>query len=76
MAYDSAKDTQEHIKRVQYYIGIIFLELAKRNEGHDASKLEDPEKAIFDIVTPKLKGLTYGSDESELLTAKEYGDKQ
>lgn len=29
---------------------------------HDRSKLEDPEKAIFDAYTPILKGLTYGSD--------------
>ena len=30
---------------------------------HDKSKLEAPEKEIFDAVTPKLRTLTYGSPE-------------
>jgi hypothetical protein len=30
---------------------------------HDASKLEPPEKELFDKFTPKLKDTTYGSDE-------------
>lgn len=30
---------------------------------HDASKLQEPEKSAFDRMTPKLKGLTYGSQE-------------
>jgi hypothetical protein len=63
MKYDSKEDTLKHIKQVQEYIGIIFHELARRHENHDKSKLEEPEKSVFDDVTPRLKGLTYGSPE-------------
>ena len=41
----------------------MFNALEERGEEHDASKLIDPELSIFDEVTPKLKTLTYGSDE-------------
>jgi hypothetical protein len=37
--------------------------LVRRSRVHDLSKLESPEKEIFDEYTPKLKGSTYGSDE-------------
>jgi hypothetical protein len=30
---------------------------------HDASKLTEPEKSAYDIITPKLKDSVYGSDE-------------
>jgi len=61
--YDSREDTESHIGQVRNYLAVIFHEIAKRYEGHDASKLEEPEKATFDKVTPLLKGLTYGSEE-------------
>lgn len=38
-------------------------ELVRRHNVHDASKLESPEKEMFDEFTPKLRELTYGSDE-------------
>jgi hypothetical protein len=38
-------------------------EINIRSSIHDLSKLHDPEKAIFDEMTPKLKGSTYGSEE-------------
>lgn len=41
----------------------IINELQKRKEEHDKSKLEEPEKPLFDIWTPKLKTTIYGSDE-------------
>ena len=63
MNYDSAKDTMEHINRVSHFMNKIVLELMCRMQGHDASKLRSPEKEIFDIYTPKLKGSTYGSEE-------------
>ena len=63
MKYDSAKDTEAHIDRV----GVLLIEainnIAKRQVGHDATKLTHPEKEYFDIYTPKLKGCTYGSEE-------------
>jgi hypothetical protein len=61
--YDSTADTKDHIGRVGYYLGKCIDTLALRADLHDASKLESPEKDAFDALTPRLKGLTYGSDE-------------
>jgi hypothetical protein len=63
MAYDSTPDTQAHIARVRHFIGQIVKNLWGRADAHDASKLVSPEKEVFDRVTPKLRGLTYGSPE-------------
>lgn len=59
--YDSTNDTFQHIKIVQYYLDKCCLFLQKLSISHDVSKLEDPEKIIFDIYTEKLKHTTYGS---------------
>jgi len=61
--YDSREDTINHIAKVQENLSVIFHDLLKRHGKHDVSKLESPEKEVFDDVTPRLKGLTYGSDE-------------
>lgn len=63
MKYDSTEDTLTHIRRVANLMGDVRLNLLDRAGRHDDSKLEDPEKAAFDTVTPKLKSLTYGSPE-------------
>ncbi len=63
MDYDSRKDTLLHIKRVAQLLTEAASELIKRANIHDGSKLESPEKELFDEYTPKLKGSTYGSDE-------------
>lgn len=63
MAYDSTQDTKEHIQTVRRYLNRLIELLYARAADHDRSKLQDPEKAIFDEVTPRLRGLTYGSDE-------------
>jgi len=63
MSYDSRADTLEHIKRVNTLLLAFCAKLLVRATHHDSSKLEEPEKGIFDVVTPRLKGLTYGSDE-------------
>jgi hypothetical protein len=42
---------------------ILVAELERRAKDHDASKLEEPEKSLFDAMTPKLKASTYGSPE-------------
>lgn len=63
MEYDSKSDTLEHIKNVQRFINQIIAELLERAEKHDESKLQEPEKSIFDKFTPKLSNTTYGSDE-------------
>lgn len=61
--YDSRIDTLQHIGRVQKYIADVIFQLAGRSTLHDKSKLEEPEKSVFDRETPSLKTLTYGSDE-------------
>jgi len=61
--YDSRADTMEHIRRVQELADYMIEMLLRQVEDHDVSKLESPEKEIFDEFTPKLKDMTYGSDE-------------
>ena len=68
--YDSTEDTKKHIGRVQWLIGRCRDNLRRRQELHDKSKLEDPEKQIFDEMTPKLKDSTYGSEEYKGFLAK------
>ena len=63
MTYDSREDTRKHIEEVKGTLKVIRDELLKRGLKHDASKLVDPEKAVFDDATPKLEKLTYGSKE-------------
>lgn len=61
--YDSTIDTIKHIRRVSELLMDASIELLKRANEHDKSKLESPEKELFDEFTPKLKNCTYGSDE-------------
>ena len=61
--YDSRADTLAHIARVQALLEQVRNELTIRAAHHDASKLQEPEKSVFDAVTPRLKALTYGSEE-------------
>lgn len=61
--YDSTQDTNAHILRVRELLYIIINNLEARLFAHDQSKLVEPEKSVFDKVTPKLKALTYGSPE-------------
>lgn len=63
MIYDSKVDTLIHIKRVSQLLTEASIELIRRANVHDNSKLESPEKELFDEFTPKLKNCTYGSDE-------------
>ena len=60
---ESRAQTQEHIERVGYFLGLFCDALAERARVHDQSKLESPEAEVFAEVTSKLKALTYGSDE-------------
>jgi hypothetical protein len=70
MSYDSREDTLKHIERVRKYLDVLIMAVVMRKEGHDASKLESPEKETFDRVTPLLAGLTYGSDEYKAMLAE------
>lgn len=61
--YDSRPDTWEHIDKVRGYLEAAVRNLLARSDRHDKSKLVEPELAAFDIATPKLAALEYGSDE-------------
>ena len=61
--YDCTKDVNIHVGYVKHFIGKIVLGLVKRSSEHDASKLQEPEKSMFDEFTPRLKETVFGSDE-------------
>jgi hypothetical protein len=63
VSYDSTADTKAHIMVVQDLMEEMIGDLRYRSALHDSSKLEDPEKAMFDEFSPKLRDSTYGSDE-------------
>lgn len=59
--YDSRPATLLHSLRVGTLMGQIITELVARSTQHDLSKVDDPEVAYFDVGTPKLHTLTYGT---------------
>lgn len=61
--YDSSRDVMVHQELVRAGISAVCKELFDRGHIHDNSKLESPEKEMFDEFTPKLKQLEYGSEE-------------
>lgn len=61
--YDSRADTLVHAQRVAELMGDLIIHLIGRSTCHDHSKTVEPELAIFNEFTPKLKHTTYGSDE-------------
>lgn len=63
MTYDSTAETLQHTIRVGELIMPMIQELAERSIQHDISKTQPPEKEVFDECTPRLKDLTYGTDE-------------
>lgn len=60
--YDCTADVKEHIGKVQYWLRNILAQLEGRSKYHDASKLKEPEKSIFDQYTWRLKNTVFGSD--------------
>lgn len=61
--YDSTLDTMRHSRRVDQLLLEVIGALQARITRHDLSKMEPPEKAVFDRITPLLKASTYGSPE-------------
>lgn len=57
--------TFRHIETVRNFINKFVMELLKRGELHDQSKLESPEVEHFTEFTSKLAETTYGSPEYE-----------
>ena len=66
-SYDSRADILAHIHQVRDRLDVFAAELLRRGTAHDASKLSDAEKPAFDLVTPLLAGVTYGSPEFRAL---------
>lgn len=69
VAYDSRVATYEHIQKVQEFVGRAVANLQERSLVHDRSKLQSPEVEVFDEFTPKLSGVTFGSDEYRAMTS-------
>lgn len=63
MVYDSRPETYEHIAVVQNLLHRVVKELLDRADAHDRSKLSSPELEVFDEMTPRLRELTFGSEE-------------
>lgn len=63
MSYDSESDTLLHIGRVKELIHEVGYALEVAAILHDQSKLEPPEKEVFDLYSPQLKECIYGSPE-------------
>ena len=61
--YDCTEDVNEHIENVRYWMRDFANQITARAKYHDASKLQPPEKDIFDVWTPKLKEFKFGSEE-------------
>lgn len=63
MVESSLLSTLQHSRRVDELMLQMVMEIQGRITKHDLSKMEQPELAIFDEFTPRLKGSTYGSEE-------------
>ncbi len=61
--YDSCEDTLAHINRVRELLSCVVDNLRRRADLHDLSKLIPPEKQAYDILTPRLRDIKYGSEE-------------
>jgi hypothetical protein len=61
MTYDSWKDTLDHIQNVRLKLYAVVQDLMQRAAVHDMSKLEAPEKEVYDKYTPMLRTLEYNS---------------
>lgn len=66
----SMRETMSHIRRVQKFLGDVAQRLIERARLHDESKLCEPEASTFAVMTAKLKGCTYGSDEYKQFLAE------
>lgn len=70
MKFDSTESTLEHIRNVRFKLMKIVDHLIERAMRHDASKLESPEKEVYDEFTPELRTLEYGSEEYKTILVK------
>jgi len=57
--------TLRHCETVRNYLNACIIELLRRGEQHDQSKLQEPELSTYATVMGKLQRLTYGSPEHQ-----------
>jgi len=60
---DVMREIVDHVNKVGEFMCAVSNELMQRAVKHDRSKFDAEEFDAFVEATPKLKGLTYGSDE-------------
>lgn len=60
--YDCTEDVLAHKRKVAFYLLYYINGLVSRAIIHDDSKLQSPEKEMFDQWTPELKQRTFGTD--------------
>jgi len=63
-------ETLNHIRAVGFLLSVFVSKLTARAITHDQSKLNDPEYDIFKDYTPRLRGMTYGSEEYKACLAE------
>jgi hypothetical protein len=70
--------TQAHINVVRKLLRVFAVELLTRGEEHDLSKFSPEEVEMYAVYTPRLRGMTYGSDEYRqcLAEMREHGGLQ
>lgn len=56
-------DTQRHIALVAYYLESVAEQLQHRADRHDRSKLESPEREMYEVWRPKLDTMSIESAE-------------
>ena len=54
---------KKHIARVHDLMYFCSNEISRRAFCHDKSKLQSPEKELYEEITPQLSELKYGSQE-------------
>lgn len=63
MTYDCTEDVHKHITLVRQKLDDVMFNLTERQEKHDQSKLESPEKEGYDQMVPRLQDVEYGTQE-------------
>lgn len=63
MPDDYVIETMEHKKQVAFYLQKIANELFTRAIVHDNSKFSPNERPLYEMMTPLLKTLEYGTEE-------------
>jgi len=67
-------ETRKHKARVVQILTLFVVELLKRANEHDSTKLESPEREKFEANTEKLNAMTFGTPEYEQQKVEALGD--